>query len=108
MYGGKRKKRTSFLLNFHAPNLLLECDDKHSHLPWGLVQDEHKLSEIKFSTSLETEYPSGLCKQLAMAFVDKLQQQGKHMALSAVSLDQAQRMGSGLQPRGARAPPSGR
>ena len=104
MYGGKRKKRTSFLLNFHAPNLLLECDDKHSHLPWGLVQDEHKLSEIKFSTSLETEYPSGLCKQLAMAFVDKLQQQGKHMALSAVSLDRAQRMGSGLQPRGARAP----
>ena len=39
-----------------------------------------------------------------MAFVDKLQQQGKHMALSQVSLDQAQRMGSGLQPRGARAP----
>ncbi|CAL1158015.1 unnamed protein product, partial [Cladocopium goreaui] len=103
MYGGKRKKRTSFLLNFHAQNLLLECDDKHQHLPWGLVQD-NALSEIKFSTSLETEYPSGLCKQLASAFVDRLLQQGKDIAQTPLQMEQAQRMGSGLQPRGGRAP----
>ena len=103
MYGGKRKKRTSFLLNFHAQNLLLECDDKHQHLPWGLVQD-NAFSEIKFSTSLETEYPSGLCKQLASAFVDRLLQQGKDIAQTPLQMEQAQRMGSGLQPRGGRAP----
>ena len=30
MYGGKRKKRTSFLMNFHAANLLLECDESRA------------------------------------------------------------------------------
>jgi len=103
MYGGKRKKRTSFLMNFHAANLLLECDDSHTHLPWGLVEQSVG-SEIKFSTSLETEYPSGLCRQLALAFVDRLQQQGKMLLQLNAQLDQEQRMGSGLQPRGARAP----
>ncbi|CAL1168692.1 unnamed protein product, partial [Cladocopium goreaui] len=103
MYGGKRKKRTSFLLNFHAQNLLLECDDKHQHLPWGLVQDDVS-SEIKFSTSLETEYPAGLCKQLASAFLDRMLQQGKDIAQTPLQMEQAQRMGSGLQPRGGRAP----
>ena len=103
MYGGKRKKRTSFLLNFAAPNLLMECDGSHDHLPWGLVQTDDR-SDLTFSTSLETEYPSGLCKQLASAFSDRLQQQGKWPQHSRVGLDQEQRIGSGLQPRGARAP----
>ena len=58
MYGGKRKKRTSFLMNFKASNLLLECDGQHPHLPWGMVQTPGAPSELKFSTSLETEYPS--------------------------------------------------
>ena len=88
--------------SFHAANLLLECDDSHPHLPWGIVEQSVG-SEIKFSTSLETEYPSGLCRQLALAFIDRLQQQGKTFSQGA-QLDQEQRMGSGLQPRGSRAP----
>ena len=103
MYGGKRRKRTSFLMNFHAANLLLECDDNHPYLPWGVVEQSVG-SEIKFSTSLETEYPSGLCRQLAVAFMDRLQQQGKTLPQLGAQLDQEQRMGSGLQPRGAQAP----
>ncbi|CAL1143121.1 unnamed protein product [Cladocopium goreaui] len=63
-----------------------------------------KDAEIKFSTSLETEYPAGLCKQLASAFVDRLLQQGKDVAQIPLQMEQAQRMGSGLQPRGGRAP----
>ena len=102
MYGGKRKKRTSFL-NFHAANLLLECDESHPHLPWGMVAQTAG-SEMKFSTSLETEYPSGLCRQLAIAFLEQLQRDGKNVSLSTGQIEQEQRMGSGLQPRGARAP----
>ena len=103
MYGGKRKKRTSFLMNFHAANLLLECDESHPHLPWGMVAQPAG-SEMKFSTSLETEYPSGLCRQLALAFIEQLQRDGKNLSLSSGQIEQEQRMGSGLQPRGARAP----
>ena len=103
MYGGKRKKRTSFLMNFHAVNLLLECDESHPHLPWGMVAQQDG-SEMKFSTSLETEYPTGLCRQLALAFLEQLQRDGKSLSLSSGQIEQEQRMGSGLQPRGARAP----
>ena len=103
MYGGKRKKRTSFLMNFHAANLLLECDESHPHLPWGMVAQPAG-SEMKFSTSLETEYPNGLCRQLALAFIEQLQRDGKNLSLSSGQIEQEQRMGSGLQPRGARAP----
>ena len=103
MYGGKRKKRTSFLMNFLATNLLLQCDGNHSHLPWGLVTTEAN-SEIKFSTSLETEYPAALCKQLSLAFLERLQQQGWTVPQPQQQSDQSQRMGSGLQPRGTRAP----
>ena len=104
MYGGKRKKRTSFLMNFKASNLLLECDGQHPHLPWGMVQTPGAPSELKFSTSLETEYPSGLCKQLATAFMEQLQKRGKAISSSQLQMDQSQRLGSGLQPRGLRAP----
>ena len=102
MYGGKRRKSTAFL-NFSAPNLMRECDNSHNHLPWGLVQTESS-SELKFSTSLETEYPAGLCKQLALAFHDTLQKSHKWLVQPTLHMDQAQRVGSGLQPRGARAP----
>ena len=99
----RRKKRTSFLMNFHAANLLLECDESHPHLPWGMVAQTAG-SEMKFSTSLETEYPSGLCRQLAIAFIEQLQRDGKNISLSTGQIEQEQRMGAGLQPRGARAP----
>ena len=77
-------------MNFHVANLLLECDDSHSHLPWGLVQGSDA-SEVTFSTSLETEYPAGLSKQLALAFKERLQQQGKFQQLSNDALDQEER-----------------
>ena len=103
MYGSQRNKRTAFLMNFHAANLQLECDGKHQHLPWGLVDDKSR-SELTFSTSLETEYPTALCKQLAAAVLDALQAQGKMLPSQDVHEDQLQRIGAGIQPRGTRAP----
>ena len=103
MYGSKRRKSTAFLMNFHAENLQTQCDEKHTHLPWGMV-DSHDGTGLKFSTSLETEYPQQLCKQLAMAFLDKLQLQGKAPQPPEQCDDQLQKMGAGTQPRGARAP----
>ena len=57
---------------------------------------------LRFSTSLETEYPGPLCKQLALAFLEQMQRQGKHMKLQ--DTEQLQKMGSGTQPRGGRSP----
>ena len=103
MYGSRRRKSTAFLMNFQAENLQAQCDEQHTHLPWGMV-DPHDGSGLKFSTSLETEYPQQLCKQLAMAFLDRLQLQGKAPQPPEQCEDQLQKMGAGIQPRGARAP----
>ena len=103
MYGGKRRKSTAFLMNFEATNLMKECDDNHTHLPWGMVQNDNA-NELTFSTSLETEYPAGLCKQLVIAFAERLQQLDKHFSPAQVHMDQSQRVGAGIQPRGTRSP----
>ena len=103
MYGSKRRKSTAFLMNFRAENLQTQCDEQHTHLPWGMF-DPHDGSGLKFSTSLETEYPQQLCKQLAMAFLERLQLQGKAPQPPEQCDDQLQKMGAGTQPRGARAP----
>ena len=99
MYGSRRRKS----MNFLAENLQTQCDGQHTHLPWGMV-DPHDGSGLKFSTSLETEYPQQLCKQLAMAFLDNLQQKGKAPQPPEQCDDQLQKMGAGTQPRGTRAP----
>ena len=103
MYGGNRLKKTAFLMNFEATNLLQVCDGSHSHLPWGKTQDV-RTGAVVFSTSTEAEYPWLLCKQLAQAFFLKLQQLGKISDTNAPSMDASQRMGSGQQPRGKLAP----
>ena len=103
MYGSKRRKSTALLMNFTAENLMQECDEKHSHLPWGLV-DLQDGAGLKFSTALETEYPAKLCKQLAIAFFECLQRLGKPSNLQEAQADQMQKMGSGTQPRGSRSP----
>ena len=81
----------------------MECDGKHSHLPWGMV-DSTDGSGLKFSTSLETEYPQPFCKQLASALLDQLSKQGKAPCDTNNFDDQLQKMGAGTQPRGARSP----
>eukprot|EP00435_Cladocopium_sp_Y103_P017790 s259_g4.t1 len=103
MYGSQRRKSTGLLLNFEADNLKAVCDDSHPHLPWGMVNDDDK-QQLRFSTSLETEYPALFCKQLVLAFLDALQCQGKSPLQFDVTADQTQKMGSGVQPRGAKAP----
>ena len=103
MYGSKRRKSTGLLMNFEAQNLKLECDGQHPHLPWGMVDTADGHSK-QFSTSLETEYPHLFCKQLALAFVEQLQKQGKHLHSSPPFEDQVQKLGAGTQPRGARSP----
>lgn len=97
MYGGTRLKRTSFLMNFHAANLLLECDGSHNHLPWGQLSDTSSTS--KFATSTETEYPWNLRKALALAFQLRLQELDKPIRDMAHK-EFANRMGAGVQPRG--------
>ena len=103
MYGGNRLKKTAFLLNFQATNLLQVCDGSHPHLPWGKTQDV-KTGALVFSTSTEAEYPWPLCKQLALAFFLKLQHLGLISDSNAPSMDVSQRMGAGQQPRGKLAP----
>ena len=103
MYGSSRRKSTAFLMNFSAGNLQTECDGLHTHLPWGMV-DTADGKGRQFSTSLETEYPQLLCKQLALAFLDQLQLQGKAPQQPEHFEDQLQKIGAGVQPRGARAP----
>ena len=103
MYGSKRRKSTALLMNFSAENLKKECDNSHDHLPWGMV-DAKDGAGLKFSTSLETEYPGPLCKQLALAFLEHMQCHGKRLKLQDEQTEQLQKMGSGTQPRGGRAP----
>ena len=105
MCGSKRRKSTALLMNFQADNLRAECDGKHTHthLPWGMV-DTHDGAGLKFSTSLETEYPHQFCKQLVLAFTDFLQTQGKLVSQSNAVSDQLQKMGAGTQPRGIKSP----
>ena len=103
MYGSRRRKSTALLLNFTAPNLQSECDDSHSHLPWGMV-DQQDGKGLKFSTSLETEYPLQLSRHLAVAFMEALNAQGKFLTSHNVQEDQIQRIGAGTQPRGVKSP----
>ena len=103
MYVSKRRKSTALLMNFTAENLKKECGNSHEHLPWGMV-DAKDGAGLKFSTSLETEYPGPLCKQLALAFLEQMQRQGKHLKLQDEQTEQLQKMGSGTQPRGGRSP----
>ena len=101
MYRGRRLKKTALLMNFTARNLLLTCDNKHSHLPWGKTL--HKGKSV-FSTSTEAEYPWPLCKQLALAFALQLQQLNKSLEAATTGMDVSQRMGAGVQPRGKLSP----
>ena len=103
MYGSRRRKSTALLLNFTAPNLQSECDDSHSHLPWGMF-DQQDGKGLKFSTSLETEYPLQLSRHLAVAFMEALNAQGKFLTSHNVQEDQIQRIGAGTQPRGVKSP----
>ena len=103
MYGSARLKKTAFLMNFDAPNLLQTCDGKHVHLPWGQTISPQSGQSV-FSTSVETEYPWKLCKQLALAFALQLQKHGKFFETQKMSMDVNQRMGAGVQPRGKLSP----
>ena len=103
MYGGRRLKRTALLMNFQACNLLLSCDGKHTHLPWGKTLNKNTGKSV-FSTSTEAEYPWPLCKQLATAFVVQLRQMNRMVDSASPGMDVSQRMGAGVQPRGKLSP----
>ena len=58
MFGGLRRKRTSFLTNeskFQA--LQIFCDGSHEHAAWGI--DEFG----NFNTAHEAQYPKRLCHE---------------------------------------------
>lgn len=103
MYGGLRLKRLGLLLNFHAPNLLLECDTKHRHLPWGAPPPTNEKT-ARSAIHNEAEYPWDLCKELALAFQQELLRCGKQICPSGASMTAVHKIGVGLQPRGSAAP----
>eukprot|EP00435_Cladocopium_sp_Y103_P038385 s723_g10.t1 len=67
-FGSTRPKKTSFLSNMKCISLMqLFCEDvpPHEHEPWGRAADG------TFATSLEAQYPQGMCEQL-VKFLDEL------------------------------------
>ena len=67
-YGSDRKKATQVASNSDAfANLTALCPGDHTHKPWGI-----DFSTKQFATSIETEYPTGLCKAIAHIFASIL------------------------------------
>ena len=104
MYGSSRKKQTMLLANFaNILSLQRECDGAHSHEPWGRVHN-------RWATSLEVQYPHGLCVQWTNVFVDlmlkagALPPHGSLTGLDEFSSKQARAI-STTQPRGKGLPP---
>eukprot|EP00435_Cladocopium_sp_Y103_P066897 s26_g29.t1 len=67
-FGSTRPKKTSFLSNMQCISMMqLFCEDAppHEHEPWGRAADG------TFATSLEAQYPDGMCEQL-VKFLDEL------------------------------------
>ena len=65
MFGGARKKRTSFLTNeTRFQGLEKFCDNSHEHAPWG--RDEFG----NFNTAHEAQYPQGLCDAYCKILLD--------------------------------------
>ena len=89
-------KKTRFLLNFEADNLKLTCNR-------GTTLSVATGQQV-FATSTEAEYPWPLSKQLAFAFLQQMQLQGKPTDNVTPTMDVRQRMGAGTQPRGKLAP----
>ena len=104
MYGSSRRKQTMLLANFEKiTSLKRECDDAHQHESWGRVRN-------RWATSLEVEYPHGLCVEWANVFIDlmlkagALPQHSSLMELGDFSSKQARAV-STAQPRGKGLPP---
>ena len=75
MMGGSRPKWTKLAASFSAISEMdVECDNSHSHLPWGKTLDDEG-NEV-FATSLEAQYPRKFCHALVQCVVRQLQRQG--------------------------------
>ena len=72
MMGGSRPKWTKLAAFFsHISEMNVECDNSHTHLPWGkTLNDEGK--EV-FATSLEAQYPQKFCFCLVQCIIRQLQ-----------------------------------
>ena len=107
MYGSKRLKKTAFLINFEAPNMVASCDGSHPHLPWSnrleTDPDTNKTQRV-FDTASEAEYPKGLCDAIAAAFSLELQSRGVTWNMEPSFADEASNLAAQKQPRGHRSP----
>ena len=75
LYGSSRCKQTMLFANFaDIASLKRECNNAHSHEPWRRVRNQ-------WATSLEVEYPHGLCVEWANGFIQLMLDAG------AVNLD---------------------
>jgi len=75
MMGGSRPKWTKLAASFsEISEMDVECDNSHSHLPWGKTLDDEG-NEV-FATSLEAQYPRKFCHALVQCVVRQLQRQG--------------------------------
>ena len=74
MMGGTRPKWTRIVASFSAiSELNVECDNQHTHQPWGRTRDAAG-NEV-FATSLEAEYPRRFCIALVQCVLRQLQRQ---------------------------------
>ena len=96
-YGAMRPKWTQLCANFHEVTLISKvCDNKHTHLPWGVVKTE---TSSVFATSLEVHYPRALCEAIVHAF--ELHFQAKFVVIeSQFPINADFQAASGVQPLG--------
>ena len=106
MYGATRRKRTKLLCNHECfRSLELECDNNHVHDAWGVTPTG------SWATAAEVEYPFQLCQAWAASLKRCLLQHGALEPLqelttgSTISLVQASKAATGMQPRGKKLQP---
>ena len=96
MHGGGRDKRTSVWHGggWSLASLAAECDNSHSHRPWGLSKEPGTL----FATAEERNYPRLLCERIAK-IVAKYFDLPLTASRDAASVSQAAKIAAGTQPR---------
>ena len=95
MFGGKRKKRTSFLTNesrFQALHRM--CDNSHEHAAWGLDDAGN------FNTAHEAQYPRGLCEEYCKILVDIREHRFQDEPGSSQQANEEPHFRAHVQPRG--------
>ena len=82
IHGSERLKKTAFLMNFAAKNLLLTCDGKHAHLPWGKTISPHSGAPL-----LVVEHKCKVLVRLEAVAVPKVIEEQVHHPFQGISVN---------------------